>query len=90
MESGKINDPVILRKVYLNLAINYDKLHWEKQAKKCAQQAYTYSTGTSSEYRATNIYNKYSDKKIQGYAVSQTQYCKGSYFDHWLTIFSHD
>ena len=58
LESGKINDPVILRKVYLNLAINFDKLQIESYAKECAEKAYVFSTNTSSEYRAAKIYEK--------------------------------
>lgn len=90
LESGKINDPVILRKVYLNLAINFDKLQIESYAKECAEKAYVFSTNTSSEYRAAKIYEKYGGRPTKDLSTLQNQYCTKYYFDHWLTIFSHD
>ena len=90
LESGKINDPVILRKVYLNLAINFDKLQIESYAKECAEKAYVFSTNTSSEYRAAKIYEKYGGRPTKDLSTLQNQYCTRYYFDHWLTIFSHD
>lgn len=90
LESGKINDPVILRKVYLNLAINFDKLQIESYAKECAEKAYVFSTNTSSEYRAAKIYEKYGGRQTKDLSTLQNQYCTKYYFDHWLTIFSHD
>lgn len=89
VDGGEIKDYVILRKIYLNLAINYDKLQLEKYAQICSQKAYPYCVGTSSEYRAAKIYNKYNNK-IKEYPSLDEEYCKKSYFDHWLTIFSHD
>lgn len=90
LESSKINDPVILRKVYLNLAINFDKLQIESYAKECAEKAYVFSTNTSSEYRAAKIYEKYGGRPTKDLSTLQNQYCTKYYFDHWLTIFSHD
>lgn len=90
LEFGKINDPVILRKVYLNLAINFDKLQMENHAKKCAERAYTFSVNTSSEYRASKIYAKYGGTPTKDLSTLHNQYCTKYYFDHWLTIFSHD
>lgn len=71
LESGKINDPVILRKVYLNLAINFDKLQIESYAKECAEKAYVFSTNTSSEYRAAKIYEKYGGRPTKDLSTLQ-------------------
>lgn len=90
LNTGQVSDPVILRKVYLNLAINYDKLQLETYAKKCAQIAYGYCVDTSSEYRASKIYAKYFDQPGKDLTMQNDQYCTKCYFDHWLTIFSHD
>ena len=90
LESGKIKDTVILRKIYLNLAINYDKLQFKQRAKKCAEKAYIYSVGSSSEYRASKIYARYFESTVKDVSIIKDQYCTKHYFDHWLTIFSHD
>lgn len=90
MNNKKIEDPVILRKVYLNLAINYDKLSYKSHAKACAEKAYMYSRGSSSEYRATKIYSKYFEQADINLPVLKEPYYTKHYFDHWLTIFSHD
>lgn len=90
LEGGKINDPVILRKVYLNLAINYDKLQINDRAKTCAEKAYKYCIGTASEYRASKIYSKYGGQPLDNWKNIKNPYYTKCYFDHWLTIFSHD
>lgn len=38
LESKEVKDSVILRKVYLNLAINFDRLGFIQSAKKCAKK----------------------------------------------------
>lgn len=90
LESGKIKDPVVLRKVYLNLAINYDKLQLEQRAKICIEKAYVFSIDTSSEYRASKLYSKYFGPISKDLSTIKDQYYTKYYFDHWLTIFSHD
>lgn len=90
LESGKIKDPVILRKVYLNLAINYDKLQFEQRAKICIEKAYVFSIDSSSEYRASKIYSKYFGPINRDISTIKDTYYTKYYFDHWLTIFSHD
>lgn len=90
LETVKINDPVILRKVYLNLAINYDKLEYPQYARICAQRAYPVCIGSSSEYRASQILKKYGGSPKNELRDLKEQYCTKFYFDHWLTIFSHD
>lgn len=90
LESNKIKDPVILRKVYLNLAINFDKLQLGQYAQKCAQEAYAFCVDSSSEYRASKIYAKYCKQPCRELSTFNDPYCTKSYFDHWLTIFSHD
>ena len=90
LKKNNINDPVILRKVYLNLAINYDKLQQKNEAKECAQKAYSYCVNTSSEYRASAIYAKYGGHPMNSMKSLTDPYCTKCYFDHWLTIFSHD
>lgn len=90
VKNKKINDPVILRKVYLNLAINYDKLNCVQFAKICAEKAYKYSIDSSSEYRASLIYSKYGGSPINDFSKIKDPYLTKSYFDHWITIFSHD
>lgn len=90
LESGKIEDPVILRKVYLNLAINYDRLQLEQRAKTCIEKAYAFSLNSSSEYRASKIYSKYFGPISRDLSEIKDQYRTKYYFDHWLTIFSHD
>lgn len=90
LESGNIKDPVILRKVYLNLAINFDRLDLSQLAKICAKKAYTFSIDSSSEYRASKIYAKYFGPICNEISAIKEQYCTKCYFDHWITIFSHD
>lgn len=90
LENGNINDPVILRKVYLNLAINYDKLQLNDEAQICAQKAYHYCLNTSSEYRASLIYAKYGGQLPENWEAPEDPYYTRCYFDHWITIFSHD
>lgn len=90
LNNDKITDPVILRKVYLNLAINYDKLQLEQYAKNCAKKAYDFCIDSSSEYRASKIYAKYCGQPRKDLSTLNDQYCTKYYFDHWLTIFSHD
>lgn len=90
LESGKIKDPVILRKVYLNLAINFDRLDCMQLANICAKKAYTFCIDSSSEYRASKIYAKYGGSIRNEISTVKEQYCTKSYFDHWITIFSHD
>ena len=90
MENQQITDPVVLRKVYLNLAINYDKVDMTSLAQKCAKKAYDYSIDTSSEYRASKIYSKYDGHPMKDLSQMTEHYYTRAYFDHWLTIFSHD
>lgn len=90
LTKNNINDPVILRKVYLNLAINYDKLQLEDDAREYAQKAYKYCINTSSEYRASMIYKKYGGQPQKNCEKIKVPYYIKCYFDHWITIFSHD
>ena len=90
IEIGNINDPVVLRKVYLNLAINFDRLEYPQLAKNCAKKAYNFCIDSSSEYRASKIYAKYWETPVKDLSGLKNQYCTKCYFDHWITIFSHD
>ena len=90
LESKEVKDSVILRKVYLNLAINFDRLGFIQSAKKCAKKAYIFSINSSSEYRAAKIYVKYFGSISNEILTIKDQYCTKCYFDHWITIFSHD
>lgn len=90
LESKAVKDSVILRKVYLNLAINFDRLGFIQSAKKCAKKAYIFSINSSSEYRAAKIYVKYFGSISNEILTIKDQYCTKCYFDHWITIFSHD
>lgn len=90
VENGNINDPVILRKVYLNLAINFDRLESPQLSKLCIEKAYNLCIDSSSEYRASKLYKKYCGIPIRDLSKLKDQYCTKCYFDHWLTIFSHD
>lgn len=79
-----ISDHIILRKVYMNLAIAFMYQGHSFERNKYMQKAKHYVINTSSEFR----YNKIND--ILTNEINDNIYYSYSKFDPWFVVYAHD
>lgn len=93
IDTYKITDTTMLRKIYLNMAIIYRYLEEPILEEKYAEMAYPLSIHTSSWYRAYEIAQPYMQNlstPIQYCPLGEEWYWTNARYDHWLVTFSHD
>ena len=81
------DDPIIKRKIYLNLAIANKKMHRKIQANAFLEKAKDYVINSSSEWRYYNL------KGAQGVfhkAMPLLKYEKVLDFEPWFIVYAHD
>lgn len=85
-----IQDPAIIRKICINLAIYYNRVKEYELAKSCIQRAYPLLKGTVSEYRGTSLMNRLcgTNYKIPC-PPHNSVYYNTLEFEPWLTYISH-
>lgn len=90
INDNPIQDPTIIRKIYISLAIYYDRIENSELAMSCIQKAYPLVKGTVSEYRGTLLMNRLckTDYEIPQPPHNSTYY-ETLEFEPWLTYISH-
>lgn len=85
-----IQDPTVIRKICISLAIYYNRVGDFELAKFCIQKAYPLLKRTVSEYRGTTLMNQLcgTDYEIPC-APHDSIYYKTLEFEPWLTYISH-
>lgn len=85
-----IQDPAIIRKICINLAIYYNRVKQSELAKSCIQRAYSLLKGTVSEYRGTVLMNRLCGTNYEIPCPPHNSiYYKTLEFEPWLTYISH-
>ena len=85
-----IQDPAIIRKICINLAIYYDRIEEYKLAKYCIQRAYPLLKGTISEYRGIALMNQMCGTKYEiPNPPHNSIYYKTLEFEPWFTYITH-
>lgn len=88
IEARNPNDPVINRKIYINLAIASKKMNEELLAQSYLKKAEAYVTDTSSEWRYLNLIDATQEdfhKPMPG-----LEYQCVMDFEPWFLIYAHD
>lgn len=85
-----VQDPSVIRKICISLAIYYDRVKETDLAISCIQRAYPLLKGTVSEYRGTVLMNRLcgTNYEIPSPAHNNSYY-KTLEFEPWLTYISH-
>lgn len=87
MENNKVLDPIINRKVYMNLAIVNSYLKSDIEMTAYYNKARSYVANSSSEWR----YHMLTDKNSENHLPEpDAQYQKVLNFDPWFLIYAHD
>lgn len=85
-----IQDPSIIRKISICLAIYYERVKETDLAISCIQRAYPLLKGTISEYRGTLLMNRLCGTTYEVPVPEyNTNYYKNLEFEPWLTYISH-
>lgn len=85
-----IQDPAIIRKICISLAIYYDRVKKSELAISCIQRAFPLLKGTVSEYRGTSLMNQLSGTDYEIPCPPHNSiYYKTLEFEPWLTYISH-
>ena len=80
----KPTDPVIIRKINMNLGLVYKAYNNTDEFEWCRQNLQNFTKGTSSEYRYRVIF----DKSIE--QPSSNAYFGCCSFEPWIIVYSHD
>lgn len=85
-----IQDPAVIRKICISLAIYYNRVKKSELAVSCIQRAYPLLKGTVSEYRGTILMNRLcgTDYEIPC-PPHNSIYYKTIEYEPWLTYISH-
>ena len=86
METHKIVDPIINRKIYMNLAIYCSKTNRAIMKKTFFDKATTYVKNSSSEWR----YNILTNTTQKNLAKPKEKYILTTAFDPWFLVYAHD
>lgn len=94
INSYKITDTTMLRKIYLNIALVYNHLNKPKNViNEYAMKAYQISANTSSWYRAYDLVRGLvpaSDDPLSHCLPDEEWYWTNGKYEPWLVTFSHD
>jgi len=93
IESYKITDTTMLRKIYLNMALTYRHLKEMELEETYARKAYPISQHTSSWYRAYEVAQPFMQNlssPIQYCPRGEEWYWTNGDYEPWLVTFSHD
>lgn len=85
-----VQDPTVIRKICISLAIYYDRVKKSELAISCIQRAYPLLKGTVSEYRGTVLMNQLCGTNYEiPWLPHNSIYYKTLEFEPWLTYISH-
>lgn len=85
-----IQDPAIIRKICISLAIYYDRAKESELAISCIKRAFPLLKGTVSEYRGTTLMNRLCGTDYKTPCPPHDSiYYKTMEFEPWLTYISH-
>ena len=85
-----MQDPSVIRKICISLAIYYDRVKETDLAISCIQRAYPLLKGTVSEYRGTVLMNRLCGTNYETPSPAHNNsYYKTLEFEPWLTYISH-
>lgn len=84
INNRNVNDSIMLRKIYLNLAIASKELGLLTQSKVYIDKAKNYVNNTSSEWRYRTFLG------IAGESAPQNVYYGYTKFDPWFLVYAHD
>lgn len=87
MENNNVLDPIINRKIYMNLAIASSKLENPINASAYYEKAKSYIAHSSSEWRYYMLTNKNNENH---FTEPNANYQKVLSFDPWFLIYAHD
>lgn len=90
INDAPVQDPTIIRKICITLAIYYDRVKKSELAISCIQRAYPLLKGTVSEYRGTVLTNQLCGTNYEiPWLPHNSIYYKTLEFEPWLTYISH-
>lgn len=85
-----VQDPAVIRKICISLAIYYDRVKKTELAMSCIKRAYPLLKGTVSEYRGTSLMNRLCGTNYEiTWPPHNSIYYKTLEFEPWLTYISH-
>lgn len=87
MTNNIINDPIVNRKIYLNLAIASKKMDYKIMADSFLEKAKNYVENSSSEWRYYNLIG--AQQKFHK-AIPHLKYQCTMDFEPWFLIYAHD